>query len=242
MGTMTLTQFREELSFDLDARPDRTNLPADLPDARLNLWINAAYMHMSLPGVRGVMGRGFIEFQFRHTVTLVSGTNEYSLAKATVGRKVHYPVAVTHHFATTLSPTNRKVKLYPRSYQYLEERTLSSAAPRLWSWFGETLILGSVPGVAENNQLLRVSYQGEPDRLAADGDTTVLGDYFDFVLRKGALWVAQMSLGDIARAEATKQEYAVLLNEGIVADMGTLDDTGWESGVETGDSPMGAGT
>lgn len=235
MGDQTLSEFRTDLEFDLDERDDLTT-------ARLNRWINQAYMHMTYPGVRGLPGRHFKECEFRATITLVQDQAEYDISAATIGRKVHYPMLVTYHQATSLSPTNTKRKLDPRSYQYFEERTLPPGQPNLYTWFSETLIIMGVPTSAEAGQLLRLAYYGEPTRLTADGDTTTLPEYFDLVLRKGALWAAQASLNMFAAAAVTKQEYGTLLNEGSTAQESQMVDTGFQAGVQMRDGPLGPGT
>ena len=73
MGIMTLSQFRTELKFNLENRND-----SGLTDARLNLWINQAYLHLGRPEVRKHR-----ELQFTHDYVLILDQNEYSLANTT---------------------------------------------------------------------------------------------------------------------------------------------------------------
>lgn len=220
MGTITLAELRTELKFNLKGRAD-----VALSDARMDRWGNAAYRHMCLPNVHE-----FDEMKAVYDITLVSGTNEYTLAEATVGNKVVGMRSAHHILATTITATAQKRKLSPRNIRWFDRRTLISGAPTIYTVETETLHVHPVPGSNETGQFIRVRFWKEPDTLSADSDVTVIASYYDEVLILGHQWMAERALGYTDRAEATKQNYIGLLNEGPTqSDVGAED---WDHQVD----------
>jgi len=180
-----------------------------MSDTRLGRWINAAYRHMCLPSVHA-----FREMQGTYDVPLVTGTSSYSLSAATVGSKVVGVRSAHHILATTVLPTSTKRRLTPRNIRWLDRRTLVAGSPTVYALEAETIHLHPIPTAAENGQFARVRYWKEPTALSAASSVTVLASYYDEVLLLGAQWMAERSLGYNDRAEATKQNYIGMLNEG----------------------------
>ncbi len=222
MGTITLSELRDETKFNLRGRSD-----AGLTDARLNRWVNAAYFHMCLPNVHP-----FTEMKATYDITLATGDNDYSISQATVGSKVVGVRSAHHILATGITAIAQKRKLSPRDIRWFDRRTLVTGAPTVYAQEGEVLYVHPVPTSAENGQFIRMRYWKEPTALSADGDTTVLASYYDEVLILGAQMFAERGLGYGDRAEATKQNYVALLNEGPLSDDLEADD--WDFQVDVG--------
>lgn len=219
MGTLTLSQFRAELSFDLLQRND-----AGFSDTRLNLWINWAYMHLAHPTVHYHR-----ELETSYTYTLATGTNTLSMASGTVGfTPTHIRSVFWSEDDPSTTPTTTKAKVRPVSIQTHDQRIVPSGRPAQYAIDGTSLILLQSPSSTENGQYVTARFYREPADLSADSDTTVLGKYWDEVLSLGAKWRAEQRLGFRELAELTKQDYAALINE--IADQPELEaaDTGWE--------------
>jgi hypothetical protein len=215
---MTLATFRDELSFVFDNRSD-----TGFSTARLNRWVNQAYLHCTHPTVHRHR-----ELQATYTATLVTGTNEYSISAATVGFQITTIRNVFHIQAAAATPTARRRKLHPKSHLWFDERTIGSGQPTVYAVDGTTLMISAVPTATENNQLVRLRVWREPALLALDADVTVLPTYWDRVLLLGAQWLAELDLGYRDRAELTKGDYMALINEPKDRMELEAQDTGWE--------------
>ena len=220
MGVITLAELRTETKFNLRGRAD-----AAMSDARLDRWINSAYRHMCLPNVHQ-----FTEMKAVYDVALATGDNEYPVDRTTVGSKVVAIRSAHHILATTITATAEKRRLSPRNIRWFDRRTLVTGAPTVYVEEGETFYIHPVPTSTQNGQWLRIRYWKEPTALSAVGDVTALGDYYDEVLVVGAQMFAERGLGYGDRAEATKQNYVGLLNEGASSDGLSAED--WDFQVD----------
>ena len=230
MGTMTLADYRTELPFLLKNRAD-----AAVTTSRLDRWVNAAYRHMTHPSVHKHW-----EAMGRYDLALVAGTREYSLSTATVGYSIVGVRDVTYYLATAIANTTMRRDLRPRSLHWINQRSAPLGAPTGYSFdysTGRLLTLDTQPTSNESGHMVRVSVWRELTALSAATDATVLSDYWDRVLLKGAQWLAELDLGYREIAEATKQDYVGLIGEMWNDFQLNADDTGFQTPVRT-ESPM----
>lgn len=211
MGTMQLSEFRDELVFNLKNRND-----AGLTPARLNRWINQAYLHMCRPKVMR-----HTELRARYNFSLATGLNEYSLSTPTVGHKILGITDVVYFESATVNEAATRRDLVPRTANYMNKRTKPNGPPRQYAIWGSagnmTMILDTLPTATENGYQVQVWHYREPDLLTLDTDTTLLSDYWDTVLVTGSQFFAEWFLGYRDLAVASGQIYQNLINE-------TLDD------------------
>jgi hypothetical protein len=177
--------------------------------------------------------------QTRYDLSLVAGTQEYSLDPATVGFNLIGVRDVTYYLATTITPTTNRRDLRPRSIHWVQQRPAPLAAPTGYALDGELLVLDTQPTSSQSGHKVRVNCWREPAALTAV-TTTVLSNYWDRVLLMGALWLAMKDLGYLELAEAQKQEYVALINEAHDDFQLNAEDTGWRTDLVT-DSPMETG-
>jgi hypothetical protein len=225
MGTLQLSEFRTELQLALKNRSD-----AAVTTARMNRWLNAAYRHMCLPNVHA-----FREMQATHDITLVASTSSYSISEATVGFKIIGTRGVYNILDVPETPTSRKRKLSPRNIRWFDQRTLSPGSPQVYAVEGQTILISNVPTAVEAGQIVRLRAWREPAALALDTATTVIASYYDEPLLIGAQWLAERTLGYRELAEATKQNYIGLLNEGPETEQLEAEDWDFQVDVNTSD-------
>jgi len=204
MGTRTLAEFRAETRWLLKNRND-----ASLSDDRIDHYTNAAYRHMCMPRVHR-----FHEMQSVYDITLVNGTNAYSVSEATVGQKIVGISSVSNIITIPETPTSRKRRLTPRNIRWFDRRSLNTGTPSAFAVEQETLYIHAVPGSSEAGQIIRVRFWREPATLALDTATTVLPNYYDEVLQIGSQFLTERGLGYRDAAQLTKQDYVAMLNEG----------------------------
>lgn len=226
MGTMTLEGFRAELLFDLRNRTD-TSVPGGFSVDRQDLFLNAAYLHITHPSVFRHR-----EMQFSYTLPLVAGTNTYTFHPTPGGVAITAIRYVTHVQAATDTPTAQHTKLFPRDEQWLQERTISSGAPRDYAVRGDQLFLSPVPGAGEAGEVLVVGAWREPTLLVA-GAVTVLSARWDEIILLAARWRAELHLGYRDLAEATKLDWVSLTNEYQDFERLHGEDWDWVSEVRT---------
>ncbi len=233
MGTMQLSRFRANLLFDLRNRSD-TVTSDGLDTTRLNEWINAAYLHITHPSV--FLHR---ELRYRTTYALVNGQQAYTFSPDGSSVTIVGIRSLAHVAAATDDPTARRVKLTPRDEQWFEARSLSSSGPpRDYFVLGNTLRLSPVPGSAEAGQLLVLTGRRQPTLLSADADVTVLPSHWDEILLLASRWRAELHLGYRDLAEATKLDFAQLINEYQDFDRLHAEDWDWMADVRMSESPM----
>ncbi len=218
MGTMTLTEMESELGFLLRNRND-----VDATDpTRKRRWVNQAYTYMCHPSVHP-----FREMQSISEVTLVTGTNEYSLTTLDSNTLVAIRF-VSYVQASTFTNTSTKRKVRPRPIRHFEQITLSTGPPVQYAVDGSTLFINAVPRTNENGHLLRVGYYQEPDQLTADSDTTVLPTYYDRALLKLTQAFAETDLGDRELSMLTIREATQLLNNAKAEEQMEAEDSGFQ--------------
>ncbi len=217
MGTMALSDFREELNFLLKRRNDvdATN------STRVDRWVNQAYVFLCHPGVHK-----FREMQDIDNLTLATSDNDYSIT--TLGSSPANTVVairfVTYVAATSFSNTATKRKVNPRSIRQFEQKTLSSGPPVEYAIDGEVLFINAVPRSTENGHLLRVGYYKEPAVLSEETDATVLPSYYDRPILKVAQAFAEADLQDRDLSLLTLREATGLMNVADENEMEAEDD------------------
>lgn len=207
MGTLTLSQFRSELVFDLKNRSDQS-LSTGFSVLRQNLFINAAYLHVTHPSVFRHR-----ELQVEQTIALLSGTGAYTFSPlaGVVLTGIRY---AAHVAALTNDPTAQHTKLFPHDRQWFMARTInSSGQPRDYATLGDQITLSPVPGANEVGEIIVLGGIREPTLLSADTDTTIIANRFDEIVLLAARWRAELHLGYRDQAEATKFDFVSLLNE-----------------------------
>lgn len=227
MGSQTLAGFRSDLVFDLENRAD-----TGLTDARLNAWINWAYLHSTRPGVRE-----HDEMRQRYDFTLVTSTNEYTLSRALTTNKVLGVYNVTHFAATTVDETATRTDVRPKNINWMDIRVKTNGAPKFYAIDGngsnKILVFNTLPTTVENGQMVRVRFWGEPTLMATDAATTVLSEYWDTVIQQGALFRAKWVLGYREEAVADGQVYQQLINETLEDINITAEDTGQQAQIHS---------
>jgi len=224
MGTMTKTLMQDEVLFALGNRADTgaTN------STRLERWIDQAYAFITHPSVHK-----FKEAQDIYTITLSTGTDEYSLTNATVTYDIISVRWVTHVLATAYTNTAQKRKLNPKDIRWFENKTLSTGQPIAYVVDALVLRIAQIPRTDENNQLLRVGVWRTPAIMTSSG-TSALPDYFDRPIWKTALGFALQDLGDRALALAEFREAQILMNNATSENELEAEDWGFQSDIMTG--------
>ena len=225
MGTMTKTQMQDEVLFALGNRKDvgATN------STRLERWIDQAYAFITHPSVHK-----FKEAQDIATVTLATGTDEYSLTNATIGYDIISVRWVTHVLATAYTNTAQKRKLNPRDIRWFENKTLTSGQPINYVVEGTVLRIAQIPRSTENNQLLRVGLWRTPASITTSSGVSAIPTYFDRPLWKTALGFALQDLGDRTLAMAEFREAQILMNNATSEDELEAEDWGFQTDIMTG--------
>lgn len=226
MGTFTLEGFRSELIFDLRNRGD-VSVPEGVTEARQDSWVNAGYLHVTHPTVFRHR-----ELQHRYTIPLVAGTHAYTF-HPNAGVNITAIRSISHAAAATDDPTAFRTKLVPQDEQWFQDRTLSSSGPpRDYFVLANQVRLSPVPSANEAGEVLVVSAWREPVLLVA-GQTTVLSALWDEIILLAARWRAELHLGYRDLAEATKLDFAGLLNEYQSFEQLHGEDWGWTAEVRT---------
>ena len=232
MGTLTLSQLRDELRFDLRNRPDTA--ASGFSDTRANLWLNSAYLHITHPKVFRHR-----ELQFSYTIQLVAAQNLYTFTP-NAGVEIVALRSLTHVAATSDDYTATRTKLRPKDEQWFQDRSHSTGTqPRDYAVRANQLILSPIPGVNEAGEVLVVSAWREP-ALLTDATATVLSSRFDEIVLLAARWRAELHFGYRDLAEATKLDFSSLLNEYSEFEQLHGEDWDWESPVRV-ESHMEAG-
>jgi hypothetical protein len=204
MGTMTLENFRDELTFLVKGRGDSAT-----DNTRLNRIINQAYSHLCQPEVRKHK-----EMVARYDITLVAADYDYDLSAATVGHTVLGVKDVTYYDAAAVTATATKKDLHPKDVNWFNKRTIPSGGdPSAYALDGDLLLIYPVPSATEAGDIVRVTHYREPAVLSTNDATTVLGNYWDRVLLRGAQWLLEYDIGLRELSVLTKQEYVSLINE-----------------------------
>lgn len=206
MGNLVLEQFQTELLFDLRNRTD-TTAPEGVTEDRLNIWIQAAYDHITHPSVFRHK-----ELQFRWSIPLVSGTSGYVFTPTSGAQNITALKSVAHVFGTTDTPTTFRVKLLAKDSQWVERRTIVVGPPREYYTEGNLIYVSPVPGANEATHILALRGWREASPLVT-GQPTELRPIWDEVLLLAARWRAELHLGYRDLAEGTKADFVGMLNE-----------------------------
>jgi hypothetical protein len=231
MGTLTGSQFQDELLLALDQRTDAGASPT-----RLLRWINHAYFHMTYPTIHA-----FEALRTTYDITLGANDADYALDATTVGYQVLAVHNMFHLEATVPTFSTRRTRLKSRNIRWYDERQHSNGPPRFYvTGQGEQVFVTPVPGAAEAGQILRLRLWREPALLTA-GTTTVVPNYFDEVLLLGAQAVGEYRLGYRDRARETLEHYVAMLNDPKQKDEIEGEDWGLEAQLR-GEPIMGVST
>ena len=204
MGTMTLSEIRDEVKLRLDNRSD-----AGVADANVNRWVNMAYYHMTHPSIHE-----FEELSVTREITLVVNQRDYDLSEVTVGHRMIAMRTIHYIHASTDDLTSRRHRLKPRAIQQLDNKQPTASEPRYYYMNeAENLIVDPYPNSAAAGNALIMRYWRQPETLSADGDTSVMPDYYDELLVLGGLYRAEEVLNYRDRSEETRQNYVNLLND-----------------------------
>ncbi len=202
MGTDTLTNMRDSVTFEMHSRTDLTN-------GSLDRWINAAYTHISMPNV------------FRHhelestkTIAMITDDIDYSIAALNF-----WSVRQVSHFkGTSTAVTVARQRLEPMDItQFDDQGQLGTGAPSRWLIEGTQLFLDKRPTTNENTQLLQLRGYLIPTVLSATSDVTVLSRIWDEVIILGAVWRGLRGTNQPAEAEIAKLNYAEMIREVVQA-------------------------
>jgi len=226
MGTMALSDFRDEIKVRLDSRTD-----PGVSDARLLRWINMGYAHMTHPSIHE-----FERVSVKTTIALVANTRSYALTAAVLGHEMISIRSIHYINATTETLTDRRHRLRPRDIRQLDNKQPTSSEPRYYYLNEEqNLLVDPYPSTAETNKLLLVRYWREVAPFAADADVSVLPAYYDELIVLGGLYRAEEVLGYRDRAEETRQNYVNLLND--ASEKAEIEATDWDHKSEVRQQP-----
>ena len=205
MGLMTLADYREELTHLLKGRTDSA-----VTNTRLDRAVNQAYSHLCQPETRRhkELANG------RYDVALVAAQVDYPLTSAVVGEEVLGVRDITYYEAAAITPTTTRSDVHPKSVNWMNKRTAPSGGrPVAYALDGTNLVIYPVPSAVEAGNLLRITHWQEPTVLTAIGDVTVLGNYWDLVLLRGAQARLEYDVGLRELSVLTEQKYVALINE-----------------------------
>jgi hypothetical protein len=204
MGSMTLADYRTELKFLLQNRADTA-----VGDTRLDRWVNQTYAHLTHPSVHG-----FNELKATFDITLVNGQSEYAFDtlagyKVLAFRSIHFIDALSG----AVLNTSTRWRLHPRPIQWYDERQHPSEAPRHYTVEGTQLMVSPVPGSLQALKVMRCRVWRERPAMTLATDTTLMGDYWDRVLLRGAQAIAEYDLGYRDVAMESLQNYVDMIND-----------------------------
>jgi hypothetical protein len=144
----------------------------------------------------------------------VAAQVDYPLTSAVVGEEVLGVRDVTYYDATAITPTATRSDVHPKALNWINKRTAPSGGrPVAYALDGTNLVIYPVPSTVEAGNFLRVTFWQEPTPLSVVDAVTVLGNYWDRVLLRGAQWFLEYDLGFRELSVLTKQEYVALINE-----------------------------
>jgi hypothetical protein len=216
---------RDETRFWLGGRQSDDE---GMTDARVDLFLNWAYRHISRPTIFPHR-----ELQSSTTFTFTTSDGDYAFV-ADIGLTAASNLVAIRDLVNE-SQGNR---LEPRSIRQLDEFRFDAAGsliegrPELYALDGTTLYVYPAPSSSYNGDTVRLRYWAEIAALASSGAASTLATDWDEVIIQGAVWRGWKALNQPERAEIAKVEFGQLTNE--VTDRLSLDveDRGWEFDVE----------
>jgi hypothetical protein len=210
MGTLDLENFREETRFALE------NRAADSPsltEARLNRWINAAYLFVTRHDVYR-----HPELETLKTADLVVDTISYSVSEI---RHIDHVV-----YTTTLSTSDYTVRRKKLDHTTLREihdiSNMSTGEPTAYAWRGGQVWIDRRPtaDMISNNHRLLIYAVTTPTLITNDQVTTGISDDWDEVIIAGAVWYGWLQMGVPDMAEVAKDDFGRMINA-----IGPVDDS-----------------
>lgn len=220
MGNLTLSEFRDELRFELD-----NTTTDEVAGSSLTRWINQAYLHVCQPHL--YLHR---ELQVEVLVPMATDTVQYTLDTSVGGYTVNrfvptgnpgglasVPAAVTsvyHVRDTTVAVSALRKKLQPVEVQQIDEdQLLTQGQPYYYAVWRQQLYIDKRPTSVENGQLLVVRAYMLPAQLSADTDETTVAAAWDNVILAGAAWLGFRKLGDRDAAAEYRLEFGRLFRD-----------------------------
>jgi len=190
-GSITLTQMRDEVRYNMDNRE-----ATDIPDTYLTRYINWAYLHVCSPSVYRHQA-----MQATQTIPLVAGTFTYA-------------VSANHDMIYGVANITDGYRLKPRDVRWFRERPRTGGGrPGIYVHYNNNLLVHSTPSTSDTGKSLVVDYWAIPTPLSANASVTVLTPIWDEIIILGAVWRGWRSLNRPDHAEIAKQDYGSMINE-----------------------------
>jgi len=198
MGTMTYAEMQTELTYYLEGRT--------ITAARLGRWINQAYRFLSYPNVHKHW-----ELESTVEVPLVADQFVYPLdtSQAYVTTEILGVRGARYIASTTDSFIQRRTRLGATSIGWFNKQThtVGGGGPQRYGIFRKSLVVSPGPNSTIAGNLVVLEVWTQPAALAADGDVTVLLEWWDEAVLLGAKWIGEAALGFTEYAEQSKQTF-----------------------------------
>ena len=238
MGSMTHLELRTATQWALD---NRTNISA----TQLTRWLNWTYYQVSQPAAHRHQS-----LQADGEVTMALDQVSYDLPTI-LGYTLWGLYGVWYIEGTSITDRTLRRQRLKGSFDVraTDEGSLGSGRPTRYSLWGQTgatgggqvLNLDRRPSSTDDGRSLLVRGYRTPTSLTTDGQFTVLHPLWDEVLVLGATWRGFRELGEVARAEVAKANFAMLIQE--QQDARRLDAEDWGGAFEVDLAPyMNTGT
>ena len=209
MGSMTLTEMRSSLRWDLDNR-------GGLTEAQLNRWLNWSYLHISQPNIHMHQS---LQSDTGNLVTLATGTVSYNIGTLAAMR-FHGIYSTTYVRGTDYSDysTTRRKLRGGLDIRHFDESLVGEGEPSRYAIWGgnaagQIIYVDHRPSSAENGNVLLVRGYREPTQLTTANQVTVLPSIWDEIILMGAKWRGWRSLNRPERAEPARVEFGLQINE-----------------------------
>lgn len=194
MGTLTLPDFRTELWQLLEHHEDADPSGGATITGRIDRWINYGYLRVSRPSTFRHM-----ETETTTNLTLVTSTASYTLASTLW--------AIDH-----IAYSGQGYSLRRTIRREMSNRTLGDGRPTEYARWGRTVYVNPVPTSNENGDTLVVYGWLIPTVLSGTA-ATILTSHWDEPILEWAASVGWRNLGDTARADYHRENYAALVND-----------------------------
>jgi len=219
VGTMTLPDFEDETRYALTGMDPSS--PA-LTTARLDRWINQAYLWICMPN-----HYRHPELETTELIALAANTAKYAMTNT------YYMLVYVAHVEETfasITDESRRRKLDPGDVREQADLLRTERMPGQYAWWENQIWLASVPDTASAVQGLEVCGYQQPTILSGVA-ATVLKPEWDEILVTAAEWKGWQRLNEPDRAYEARQTLGSLVNE--VADIRRLhaEEWGWQTGA-----------
>lgn len=205
MASMTLAEMEDALRWSLDNN-------GTLSQAQLRRWINWSYLHVSQPNIHPHQ-----PLQATGTMPLVAGQVEYPLTS--LGFTLWGIYNITYIAGTTTALTNMRRRLRPAGdIRWLDPQFYGTGEPSRYAVWGgaatgQTIHINAQPSSGIAGNLLLVRGYKQPTRLTDPAHVTVLHDLWDECILLGGRWRGWRELNRPERAEITRVEFGLQVNE-----------------------------